>query len=369
MDWMVRRTLLNDVQFWRRYSMAKPSFGTLSSLVSPLLGGRQVVDADVQLSIALRRLKGAKWADIEDIHGVGETTARLCFDRVLHAIDASIPMVFDVEDEQALRALAARFAEKSEGVLDSICGAVDGVQIKVRKPSQNGAMYYCRKGFYSVNAQCIAGPDRQILSCSTVCVGASHDATAWAASAVGQDIAAGKMPAWATIVGDDAYSASSSQIVTPFPGKNLSEAQDAANYWISNSRIEVCQTGSSEVSRCIAGCVDKHSVLLQVECAFGEIVRRWQILAAPLETDLAKSMLIFRVCCKLHNFCIRERDIWNDTYGGLPPTPPPAGPAAARVDGDEPRGRRQANAPQRERRDAWKDALQAAGLRRRVRQG
>ena len=123
------------------------------------------------------------------------------------------------------------------------------------------------------------------------------------------------------------------------------------------------------MSRCTVGCVDKHSVLLQVECAFGEIVRRWQILAAPLETDLAKSMLIFRVCCKLHNFCIRERDIWNDTYGGLPPPPPPTGPAAARVDGDEPRGRRQANAPQRERRDAWKDALQAAGLRRRVRQG
>jgi hypothetical protein len=55
----------------------------------------------------------------------------------------------------------------------------------------------------------------------------------------GKDIAAGKMLAWATIVGDDAYSASSPQIVTPYPGKNLSEAEDATNYWISNSRIEV----------------------------------------------------------------------------------------------------------------------------------
>ncbi len=55
---------------------------------------------------------------------------------------------FDVEDEATLRALAARFAEKSEGVLDSIVGAVDGVHIRVRKPSTNGAMYYCRKGFH-----------------------------------------------------------------------------------------------------------------------------------------------------------------------------------------------------------------------------
>ena len=84
-----------------------------------------------------------------------------------------------------------------------------------------------------------SGGDRQILSLSCACVGASHDAVAWAASKVGQEIAAGKMPAWATIVGDDAYSACSPQIVTPFPGKDLAEEEDAANYWISNSRIEV----------------------------------------------------------------------------------------------------------------------------------
>ena len=82
-------------------------------------------------------------------------------------------------------------------------------------------------------------------------------------------------------------------------------------------------------------------------------------------------MLIFRVCCKLHNFCIRERDPWVDTYSsGLPPPPPTANtvPAHRAADGDEPRSRRQATAPQRERRDSWKRALQAAGLRRRVRQ-
>lgn len=237
MDWLVRRTLLTDVQFWRRYSMTKPSYGKLSDLISPLLAG--TIDPNVQLSICLRRLKGAKWPDIEDLHGVGSSTADLCFERVLRAIDAALPMVFDVDDEAKLRALALRFSEKSEGVLDTIVGAVDGIHIKIRKPEENGALYYCRKQFHSVNAQAIVGPDRQVLSLSTVCVGASHDAVAWAASEVGRDIAAGKMPAWATIVGDDAYSAASPQIVTPYPGKQLSEAEDATNYWISNSRIEV----------------------------------------------------------------------------------------------------------------------------------
>ena len=40
-----------------------------------------------------------------------------------------------------------------------------------------------------LNAQCVVGPDRQILSLFAVCVGASHDAVAWAASDVGRDIA------------------------------------------------------------------------------------------------------------------------------------------------------------------------------------
>ena len=240
MSWPVRRDGLTAQQFWARYSLSKPSFATLSGLISPFLVGARQIDANVQLSIALRRLKGAKSVDIEDIHGVAAATAHVCFDRVLHAIDRAIPMAFDVEDEGMLRALAAQFALKSDGVLNTIVGAVDGVHVKVRKGGGVGAMYYCRKGFHSVNAQALVGPDRQVLSLSTACVGASHDSVAWAASKVGQDIAAGKMPAWATIVGDDAYSACSPQVVCPFPGKNLTEDEDNCNYWISNSRIEVC---------------------------------------------------------------------------------------------------------------------------------
>lgn len=81
--------------------------------------------------------------------------------------------------------------------------------------------------------------DRTVLSCSCLTVGASHDATAWAASQLAQDLDAGLMPQRFAIVADDAYSASSEQIVVPFPGKQVTEDQDACNYWISNSRIEV----------------------------------------------------------------------------------------------------------------------------------
>ena len=96
MVWSVRRTLLSDRQFWVRYSMSKSSFGTLSALIAPLLATARAVDPDVQLSIALRALKGAKMCDVEDIHGVGGSTAHLCFDRVLHALDAALPLYLDL---------------------------------------------------------------------------------------------------------------------------------------------------------------------------------------------------------------------------------------------------------------------------------
>jgi hypothetical protein len=54
---------------------------------------------------------------------------------------------------------------------------------------------------------------------------------------------------------------------------------------------------------------------IESECAFGEIMRRWSILNAPLQHDIAKAMLIFRVCCKRHNFCISERDPFAGTHG------------------------------------------------------
>ena len=100
----------------------------------------------------------------------------------------------------------------------------------------------------------------------------------------------------------------------------------------------------------------------------GEIVRRWQILAAPLETDLAKSMLIFRVACKLHNFAIAERDPMYDTHGGLGPPASTVSTGVETTGGDAPAPRsRRGNAAAKERRHSWMLRLKAAGLGRRVR--
>jgi hypothetical protein len=114
---------------------------------------------------------------------------------------------------------------------------------------------------------------------------------------------------------------------------------------------------------------------LQSECAFGEIMRRWSILTAPLQHDLATAMLIFRVCCKLHNFCVAERDTFSGMTGaaddmsghtmvGAVPRPNPV----QLTGGDEPMPRnRHDRQSSKVRRHAWMLALKAAGKRRKPR--
>jgi len=118
---------------------------------------------------------------------------------------------------------------------------------------------------------------------------------------------------------------------------------------------------------------------IESECAFGEIMRRWSILNAPLQHDLAKAMLIFRVCCKLHNFCISERDPFAGMHGADDFTEPhnsafdgqrAVGTVVNETstgDGDPMPQVMWGQAPAKQRRHKWLLALKAAGLRRRTR--
>ena len=147
MDWLVRIGQLDAAAFRRRYRMIKESFTKLSFQLSAkgLGSSAREVGRDLQLSLTLRLLCGACMPDMEDLHGLAESTTRKSFLRTLRAIDTTLDMRLDVSDEPRLAALTEEFAARSEGVLTGIIGALDGVHVRIRKPS-NGAGYYCRKG-------------------------------------------------------------------------------------------------------------------------------------------------------------------------------------------------------------------------------
>jgi hypothetical protein len=86
------------------------------------------------------------------------------------------------------------------------------------------------------------------------------------------------------IYGDNAY-VNAPYMVIPFKGCSDGH-KDAFNYFHSSLRINI-------------------------ECAFGMLVHRWGMLRKPIPMNISVGVATSLVMClcKLHNFCIRERDI------------------------------------------------------------
>ena len=101
-------------------------------------------------------------------------------------------------------------------------------------------------------------------------------------SSLARALQAGELDRRYWIAGDDAYSASAEQVVTPYPGKNLQDRKDNFNFYLSSSRIVV-------------------------ECCFGMLVARWGILWRRLDCHLSNTGRIVRAVIALHNFCIAKK--------------------------------------------------------------
>jgi hypothetical protein len=83
-------------------------------------------------------------------------------------------------------------------------------------------------------------------------------------------------------VGDSAYPLMGHMLV-PYSDAKAASPEDAFNYWLSNSRI-------------------------QIECTFGEVVMRWGILWRKLLFDIQDVGKIVTVAVLLHNFLVDERE-------------------------------------------------------------
>lgn len=90
--------------------------------------------------------------------------------------------------------------------------------------------------YYALNAQAGVDGDARFLWLALDCAGATHDALALATSGLYAMLQSGRIPTPYFILGDDAYSGSHAQIVTPFAGKNLPHNEDTFNFYQSSLR-------------------------------------------------------------------------------------------------------------------------------------
>jgi hypothetical protein len=207
----------------------------------------------------------------------------------------------------ALGGIATPFSYTSNGILAGIVGALDGIAIRIRSPTlaevSDPGNYYCRKGFFALNVQAICDHAKKFLWCYTSNKGSTHDSVAFTNSRL-YSLLLARNPSLQQkgfyLVGDSAYNLTPFLLV-PYSTDEIrngpASAYDSFNFFLSSSRI-------------------------QIECAFGILVRRWGILWRTLQFDLNKCQRIIQVCMLLHNHIIddmQDSDVSREDSDFRPP--------------------------------------------------
>eukprot|EP00808_Paulinella_micropora_P020571 g26203.t1 len=272
MDWSTRVDSFIHRGFKRRYRLSKQQFDDLLSLLRPELEvacakthSYAVVPPELQLSMTLHFLAGGSYLDIVDLHGVAESTFYKCIWRVILLIKRNIAL------GQSLK-----FPSESEFP----CLAAGPACLIFLQPHEvpNPRAYYCRKGYFGINAQLACGPDLRFRWADVRCTGGTHDQLAYTVS--GLDILKGLPPKY-YCVGDNGY-LPHEYLLVPYKGRSLRTTapyKDSFNFHLSQLRIHV-------------------------ERAFGMLTARWGILWKPVSASLAGTLSILKSCFRLHNFCI-----------------------------------------------------------------
>ena len=252
---------------------------------------------EIKLALALRLLAGGSYLDLSLLFETGSSYAYTIFhdvleDWILRNRLVNINGVDYFSNDQAMCDVALQFARSSNGTLNGCIGTIDGQIVKITRPRvkdgiENPGSFFSRKGFYSVNVQCIVDKKKRILWRSIQSRGAEHDSTAFKNSNFYKDCL---LPNWRKLaekgfyfIGDSAY-ALNAFLLTPYDNMFHGSAQDNFNYFHSSARIAV-------------------------ECAFGEIELRWGILWHPLQCSLKHNCNIIDACLRLHNFIVDFREM------------------------------------------------------------
>ena len=300
---------LGPKMFRRSYRMPIDTFNKLHHILQPQLhnyffpknGGSRnpvensyLIDTKIRLSIAIRYFAGASAYDLMLTHGV-------CYRSIFYSIWGVVDCVnnckelefhFPTLEEQA--DIASGFQKDSGAKFDHVVGAIDGILIWILKPSKHESelikiadgLFKCyRKDKFGMNMQAICDHKLRIRWIDIRFPGNASDYMSWATSSLckrldadenGDVILKGKC-----ILGDNAY-VKTHYMTTPYK-YNVTPEKDSYNFYQSQLRIKI-------------------------ECTFGVLVHRWAVLRSPLQFPLCKVTPIMSCLCRLHNFCIDEKE-------------------------------------------------------------
>nr|XP_050022688.2 putative nuclease HARBI1 [Dermacentor andersoni] len=174
------------------------------------------------------------------------------------------------------------------GRLGGVIGCVDGTFIAIvgpNLPPAQKATYWCRKGYYALNAMVVCDSDLRVLHVDPRFAGSCHDAHVWRYASLRRRIASGRIAVQdgEYLLGDSAYPLEP-WLLTPAPGHPAPHTPEG--------RYNAAHTSArSAVERCI-----------------GVMKSRFRCLQRhrALHYGPKKAATIVAACAALHNLCIDE---------------------------------------------------------------
>ncbi|XP_026819313.1 uncharacterized protein LOC113557976 [Rhopalosiphum maidis] len=151
-------------------------------------------------------------------------------------------------------------------------GAIDGKHISIQCPPNAGSEYYNHKGFHSIVLQAVVDANAKFIASKKIDPKINDE-----------------FPF--VFVGDEAYPLQTN-LMRPFPRKNLTNEKRIFNYRLSRARRIV-------------------------ECAFGILVKRFNVLENKMLVFPEKATIITKACYILHNIIMDKEGASSEIHDEL----------------------------------------------------
>ena len=266
------------------------------------------IPTKLRLSAAMRFFAGGSVYDIMLTHGIGRQSVYCSVYGVVDCVNKDKSLSFNENDAEfpthdEQREIAKGFLAKSGAEFDKIVLAIDGMLVWTIQPTvaeceylKIGArMFHCyRKDKYGYLLMAGCDHETKFRWKDIKHPAACSDYLAWMSSSVGRKLEYDDsdliLPGH-SIAGDNAF-VENMTMSTPIPSTNISEIEDAYNFYLSQLRITI-------------------------ERAFGILVHRWGVMRRPLSMSILKVPALVECLMRLHNYCIDNPDS-RHTPGCLP---------------------------------------------------
>jgi hypothetical protein len=273
--------------FYRLLDLLRDDLMTMNESQHGGYHDTDAVEPELIMAIGIRWLAGGSYVDIRHVYGCSVASVFRFRDLFMEAVlnCNELDIVFPDTDEE-LYSTESKFSDKSsERTMVGCVGAIDGLFVKVHRPSMKECGYNPQAYFsghymaHGLNIQAICDSDRCFTFFGVVTPGKASDQVAFERTSIHEQIMA--LPMGKYLVGDAAYQVSN-VVLAPFTGSQRDDpGKDAFNFFLSQLRI-------------------------RIEMAFGLLQTKWGVLNRPLQGNLATAAKVVQTCARLHNFCLRE---------------------------------------------------------------